>query len=265
MIFAHAPTIMPAILGSRSAYAALLYGPLGLLHHSMVLRIRRRPARLLGSAEAIRDPQCWPSVPMLWRSQLHRCGNDAHAALSEPSGDELVKARDLIWRNAVGLRSRSHMPTNGLRMSRPYRIVARPAAPGRRAAQVSKTACSRPGSRTEARGLPRRTSILPGECVHSRRQRSNPLSHPRPGEGARQEPVLGLAAGFRRRPRPDEQSGRSARPPALSSIRIRGGFSPISTIRTSLARCSNGSASHTARRHSRVSFHAITTRRKGGR
>src|SRR5215469_10078025 len=40
-------------------------------------------------------------------------------------------------------------------------------------------------------------------------------------------------------------------------------FSPISTSKTSLACCKNGSASRTARRHSRVSFQATTTRRSG--
>src|SRR5262249_3434433 len=39
--------------------------------------------------------------------------------------------------------------------------------------------------------------------------------------------------------------------------------SPISTSRTCLACCKNGSASRTARRHSRVSFQATTTRRSG--
>src|SRR5215831_18503429 len=40
-------------------------------------------------------------------------------------------------------------------------------------------------------------------------------------------------------------------------------FSPISTSKTSFACCKNGSASRTARRHSRVSFQATTTRRSG--
>jgi hypothetical protein len=39
MIFAHAPTIVPVIVGSRPAYTALLYGPLVLLHVSLVLRV----------------------------------------------------------------------------------------------------------------------------------------------------------------------------------------------------------------------------------
>jgi hypothetical protein len=39
MIFAHAPTIVPVIVGSRPAYTALLYGPLGLLHVSLALRV----------------------------------------------------------------------------------------------------------------------------------------------------------------------------------------------------------------------------------
>ena len=46
---AHAPTIVPVIVGSRPAYTALLYGPLGLLHVSLALRVA---GDLLGSFAA---------------------------------------------------------------------------------------------------------------------------------------------------------------------------------------------------------------------
>jgi hypothetical protein len=39
MIFAHAPTILPVIVGGQPAYTAWLYAPLGLLHLSLLLRL----------------------------------------------------------------------------------------------------------------------------------------------------------------------------------------------------------------------------------
>jgi hypothetical protein len=39
MIFAHAPTILPVIVGGRPTYTAWLYTPLALLHASLALRL----------------------------------------------------------------------------------------------------------------------------------------------------------------------------------------------------------------------------------
>ena len=39
MIFGHAPIILPAVIGLRIRYSATVYGPLVLLHLSVLLRI----------------------------------------------------------------------------------------------------------------------------------------------------------------------------------------------------------------------------------
>jgi len=48
MIFGHAPIILPAVIGLRVRYSAMAYGPLVLLHLSVLLRV---VADLLGQAE----------------------------------------------------------------------------------------------------------------------------------------------------------------------------------------------------------------------
>ncbi len=48
MIFGHAPIILPAIIGLRVRYSAMAYGPLALLHLSVLLRV---VADLLGKVE----------------------------------------------------------------------------------------------------------------------------------------------------------------------------------------------------------------------
>ena len=39
MIFGHAPIILPAVIGLRVGYSAAVYGPLALLHLSVLLRV----------------------------------------------------------------------------------------------------------------------------------------------------------------------------------------------------------------------------------
>ena len=39
MIFGHAPIILPAVTGLRVRYSAAVYGPLALLHLSVLLRV----------------------------------------------------------------------------------------------------------------------------------------------------------------------------------------------------------------------------------
>jgi hypothetical protein len=51
MVFAHAPVIIPAVLGVRLPYHPVMYGPLALLHASLVLR-------LLGG-DAVGSPIAW--------------------------------------------------------------------------------------------------------------------------------------------------------------------------------------------------------------
>jgi len=52
MVFGHAPIILPAVTGWRVRYGALAYGPLALLHASVLLRL----VADIAEAAALRGP-----------------------------------------------------------------------------------------------------------------------------------------------------------------------------------------------------------------